>query len=217
MLSKRLNAITNLLKKDKNVIIDVGCDHCYVAIDALKNHNTTFAYNVDINQAPLESGIKNLTKHNLIKKTKNIVGDGLNIMGVNKPIDYCIISGLGGNKITNIIENSKINTIDTYIVVSNNHDEVIRKFIKKNKYKIIYETIIVENNKYYHLIEFNKKKGLALKTEQDILFGPINIRDKTPIFIKYLKTLLKKYEKMYLLSKKTEFKKQIDLINQLFV
>ncbi|MDR2636455.1 MAG: tRNA (adenine(22)-N(1))-methyltransferase TrmK [Mycoplasmataceae bacterium] len=205
-LSKRLNAIVQLLTKKDNVIVDVGCDHCLTAINALLNGNTKFAYNIDIKSEPLNKGIENLKKFHLLNKTKNIVNDGLYKIDIAKKIDYCIISGLGGNTIVDIINNSTVKNINSYIVVSNNHDEYIRKYIYKYKYKISNEAVIHENKRFYHLIEFSKNKGITIKNKNDILFGPINLKNKDINFVEYLQYTLKKYKNLYKLSSSSKHK-----------
>ncbi|MDR1850958.1 MAG: tRNA (adenine(22)-N(1))-methyltransferase TrmK [Mycoplasmataceae bacterium] len=212
-LSNRLLAIATRISKKDNVIVDVGCDHCYTSINALLNCNTKFAFNIDVANAPLQSGVKNIEKYKLINKTKNIVSNGLKTKEIDKKIDYCIISGLGGNTIVEILENSSVKNINEYILVANDHPEVIRKYINDNKLKISYEEIIKERGFFFHLIQISPK-GLSVKTEQDILFGPYILTHRNDNFNEYLQFLLTKYKKVMNTGIK-KFDKQIELINNL--
>ncbi|MDR0857057.1 MAG: class I SAM-dependent methyltransferase [Mycoplasmataceae bacterium] len=203
-ISKRLQSIISKITKKDNVIIDVGCDHCLTAINALKYANTKFAYNVDINKKPLDEGVNNLKKENLIEKTCNVVNDGLNKLEVKQNVDYCIISGLGGNTIVNILSNSTVENINEYILVPNDHPEVVRNYIKQNELKISYEEMIYESGFFYSLIQISKT-GKKVKTYNDIHFGPINMKEKSETYVLYLTNLLKKTEYLYEHSKKSEY------------
>jgi tRNA (adenine22-N1)-methyltransferase len=153
-LSKRIDAILNRIKKKNAIIIDVGCDHCYTSIFAITKKQVKFAYNIDIAKKPLENGIKNIEKYGLIEKTNNIVNDGLKDLNIKEKIDYCIISGLGGNTIKSIIEN-KSNTINInkFICVCNNKIEVLRNYFSEKKIIINFEEIINDCKINYFLIE----------------------------------------------------------------
>ncbi|MDR2821823.1 MAG: tRNA (adenine(22)-N(1))-methyltransferase TrmK [Mycoplasmataceae bacterium] len=214
MLSTRLSAIIKRIKKNNNIIIDVGSDHSYTAINALKYANTEFVYNIEKNNAPLQQGIKNLTRANLLSKTENIIADGLSTDKITRKIDYCIISGLGGNTIVNILTNCKVKNINEYILVANDHPEKIRAFLKNTKQKVSYEEMILENNIYYSLIQVSLK-GKTIKNSTDVLFGPINIEKNTQAFKKYLMFMKIKYTKLFKVSNKQEYAVILNKINSL--
>ena len=80
----RINYIADLIKPCKRVI-DIGSDHAYLAINLLSNQKAEMVCNVEVNQQPLDAGIKNLTKHHLLDKTQNILNDG--IKNINSKLD----------------------------------------------------------------------------------------------------------------------------------
>ncbi len=80
----RINYIADLIKPCKRVI-DIGSDHAYLAINLLSNQKAEMVCNVEVNQQPLDVGIKNLTKHHLLDKTQNILNDG--IKNINSKLD----------------------------------------------------------------------------------------------------------------------------------
>ncbi|GMO13533.1 MAG: class I SAM-dependent methyltransferase [Mycoplasmoidaceae bacterium] len=199
-ISNRLNSITRRIKKN-SVIIDVGSDHAYTAINALRNAKAKFVYNIELNKSPLKSGIENLIKEDLLSKTKNIIANGLRTNEIKEPIDYCIISGLGGNTIVSILSNSSVNNIKEYILVTNDHPEIIRRYVKENNLKISHEEMIFENKIFYSLIQISLK-GKKVISFSDEYFGPINKKQLNNILISYLKQLLIQHKKIYSLSKK---------------
>ncbi|MDR3290398.1 MAG: tRNA (adenine(22)-N(1))-methyltransferase TrmK [Rickettsiales bacterium] len=197
-LSPRLGAIQKQITKKNSVIVDVGCDHCFTSIYALISHKAKFAFNIDIRPNPLNTGIENIKKYGLINQTDNFIADGLKTDKINKKIDYCVISGIGGNKIANILTNRNKNIkISEYILLSNDHPEVIRKYIKINNLRIFYEEIIIRDKYFFHLIKVSNK-GLKVINENDITFGSYNLKHKTKNFISYQKYLLEKRENIKL-------------------
>jgi tRNA (adenine22-N1)-methyltransferase len=188
-LSERLLAIQKRITKKDSIICDVGCDHCYTSIYALKEGKAKFAYNIDVNKEPLATGIRNIKNENLENKTENFIANGLYTNKIKEKLDYVIISGLGGNTIIKIInDRNKELQIDNFICVANDHADVVRKFVMQNDLRIKFEEIIesvYESKTYYfHLIQISNT-GLKVSSDSDILFGPYNLKHRSKNFIKY--------------------------------
>jgi tRNA (adenine22-N1)-methyltransferase len=175
-LSKRLLHICNLIKTN-GCVIDVGSDHALVAINLLKRHRCRKVYNIEVSSKPLHNTIKNLINECLINKTENILCNGLQTNKILEKINTCIIAGMGGDKIVDILKhaNKKIK-IDEYIFVPNTHANKLRKYLKSKNFKCIKEKIVFENKRFYQLIQVSKNKGIKIKNNDDILFGPYNLK-----------------------------------------
>jgi len=125
-ISIRMKSIITCINETDKIIADIGCDHCYTSIYAFMYKNIDFCYNIDVNKKPLEAGIRNITRFGYLDKTKNIVNDGLKDLTLDKDIDCCIISGLGGNKVVDILNNiNPSNTIHKFIICVNDHPQLI--------------------------------------------------------------------------------------------
>lgn len=210
----RINKIVNLIKPN-SIIIDVGSDHAKVAIKSLTNKVATFVYNIEINQAPLDNTINNLNKYDLLDKTNNILNDGLKGLKIKDTINYCIIAGMGGKNIVNILSNkSKQLQIDSYILVPNNNTYLLRTYLKDNGYKIQYEEIIKESNHYYELIQTSKHNGLKISSNEDCYFGSYNLKHQNKNFKEYHKNKLDHIlnSKNYLVNKQKA--KELELLKK---
>lgn len=194
-LSDRLNAIIKQIKNKNNIICDIGCDHCYIAIYAIMTGLAKLAINIDINKLPLENGIKNLKAYGVYSKTKNLINDGLKGLTFKNTIDYCIIAGMGAKTIVDIIKNKPSNVhISKYVVVCNNKPELLREYAILNNMNIDYEQIIIERTstkKYYFFlmnISSNHTAKKILKTNintKDIYIGKYIIDHITSESIEY--------------------------------
>ena len=107
-LSLRLNRIYNFSKNSK-VVVDVGCDHGWLAIKlASNNERIDRVYCIDNSIFALKNGIcQNI--QNLDKEAKNkltiINGDGLTpIIRENKKVETIILAGLGARTINSILD-----------------------------------------------------------------------------------------------------------------
>lgn len=212
MINKKIQAITNLISSS-NILIDVGCDHCFLAIELFKQNKIKHIINVDINKKPLDSGVKNLIKYNLLNKTTNIVNDGLKdiekkdkiFQNITK-IDYCVIAGMGSSSIIDIIKNNQLN-IQNYILQSSKDEWKLRKYLINNNYEIISETYVFDNDIFYPIFFVKKNNIIYQYSQQDIFFGKIEIIVNKDLYIQMLKTREKFFENLFT---KYEYKKMND-------
>ena len=207
MLSKRLNAILDMID-NKETLIDVGCDHALLDIEAIKKNKVKFAKAIDIKESALKMAQKNIDKYDA-KNIQLINSDGLNGVYISDN-DIVVISGLGTKTIKKILENKQVNEI---IIQSNNDIFELRSFMNK-KYIIKEEKVIKEKGIYYVIIYFIK--GEKKYNMNELLFGPFILNRE----IDYLKYLKEKYTKIYeaipkkYFIKKYKYKLLIKLINK---
>ena len=181
-LQNRLKAVATLVDMKKRVI-DVGCDHAYLAIClTLNNENKVIA--IDINKNALENAKKNIKRFNLSKKITTKLKDGLTDIDV-KSDDNIVICGMGTHTILKILETNKLS--NTLIISSNNDIELLRKKVIEKGYYIDSEIFITENKIGYVIIKF--LKGYKKYNKNDILYGPILKKN-----LGYKKYLINKYK-----------------------
>ena len=72
---KRIDLIASLAK-NSNIICDIGCDHAYTVIKAIKDYGVSYAIASDINDGPLEIAKKNIISHKIEDKVKIVKSDG---------------------------------------------------------------------------------------------------------------------------------------------
>ena len=190
----RIAAIANRIKKEKCIVADIGSDHAFLALEILKNKKVNKIYNIEINQKPLNMSINNTRKYTATNKVINVLNDGLKNWKYEKHFDYVVISGMGSNKIINIISNiDKDIRIDNFIIVSNSELDLLRKFLAENYLYFEYEETIYDRKYYYQLIHVttNKtKNSLIAKTTNDYYFGIYNLNHKSLLFNKMLEQQL---------------------------
>ena len=195
MINKKLKAIASFINT-QDTVVDIGCDHAYLAIYLKENKLCKNVYASDINENALNIAKHNIKEHNLDIET--ILSDGFkNIANTN--IDTAVISGMGTNSILDIIRYAPQN-INKYILCSHNNLDILRKKLYEHKLYIESEIAIYEHKKYYVIMlvtkNYQKENRLSLK------YGRSN--DK-----KYLSYLLKKEQEVLNRIPKSKFKKRL--------
>ena len=186
----RIETLASLTKGSK-IICDVGCDHGYVVIEALKNYGIEKAIAADINESPLNQA--KLNAKGLYDKIEFILSDGFK--NINSFFDTAIIAGMGGILIKDIILSSINKLKDKKLILQANSDRpFLRNFLNENNFKIVNEIALFDQNKYYEIIVC--EKGNEFLDEFDIEFGPILRRNKTDIYIKHYENELNNLEKI---------------------
>ena len=153
MLNLKLKTIASLISKD-DIVIDVACDHAYLAIYLKENNLCQEVYASDISASALKEANKNITQKKLAIKT--YLSDGFN----NIPkldINTIVIAGVGTNTILDILKNTP-QDINKIILSSNNDYELLRHKMLKKGFYILKEIVIKDHNKYYPIMLFTKEK-----------------------------------------------------------
>ena len=167
MLNLKLKAIANYVKKD-DIVIDTCTDHAYLAIYLKKQQLCQEVYASDINPHALK-----IAKKNIFKAQVNIptfLSDGFkNIPDLN--INTAIIAGVGAHTILNIIDSAP-QSINKFIISSNNDYAYLRTSLYKQKLYIKEEIVVYEKNKYYPIMLVLKAK--VKESKLTLKYGKIN-------------------------------------------
>ncbi len=206
MLNRKLKSIVSLVSKTDKVI-DIGCDHAYLAI-YLKKQNLVNVYASDISKNVVERAKKNIEAHQVNVPVYLANGfQGLPVLD----IDTAVISGMGTNTILDILK-YRPSSINKLIISSNNNYYELRKKICKLGFYIEKELVVFEKDKYYPIIVF--KKGKKKLSKYAYILGTSN----DYLYYEYLKkkelAILEKIPHKYIL-KRFKSKQKIRKINKI--
>lgn len=197
----RLNCIKNMVDKCKTVA-DIGTDHGYVAEMLLSENICKNIIASDLNEGPLKSAIKNLSKASLSSRCSFRLGNGLEVLK-EKEAETIIIAGMGGDLISEIIENNKSIAMSADYLILQPMTAVnnLRKYLFNNGFKIVDENIVKEQH-FYFIIK--AKKGST--EEQDNIYEEISkilLQKKEPLMVEYINKVLHTNEKIISSLEKT--------------
>lgn len=154
--NKRITALVETLK-GYHTALDIGTDHGLVLKYALDLGYIKHAIAADIAKKPLENAMKNLSQY----QVDFILSDGFK--SIDKTFDVCVIAGIGGMNMIQILEKAPSFDFDLILMPHDNLYD-LRVFLEKNNYGIISESILFD--KHYYTVFHVKKRKMELNEKQ---------------------------------------------------
>ena len=191
MLSTRLQMIFNIIPNNSTVV-DVGCDHAYLAIELIKQKKSSKVYALDNKKGPLNQAKINIEQEELSSQIDLVLMNGLS--DFREKADTIVIAGMGVETAIEILENSyqDVNQFSQIIIQVNKNTDRIREWIAKKGYFILDEDICFEDF-YYQVVVFTAiKKGSYL--QEELLLGPILMKKKSDCYLDFIRNEIKKID-----------------------
>ncbi len=214
LLSKRLRYVASLVGKN-DIIQDVGSDHAFLPIYLVANNLVKKAYASEVNKGPYLTSLNNVKKYNLEDKIIVLKKDGLEDLASD--VNTLTICGMGGGLIADILEKGKKNltNVKNLILAPNIGEEKVRKWLMDNNYKTKNEEIIKEEGKFYEIIKARKAINKVFYTEEELMFGPLLLKNKSNSFIDKWMLEAKKIEKVLKKIKDKDSKAYLENLKKL--
>lgn len=187
MINKRLGAIVDWI--DGQVLADVGCDHAYVAVQAILKGKVKKSYACDVARLPLEHAQTTIDQYEVGNQVKTILMDG--IQQLPEDVDVIVIAGLGAGTIQTILQPQYLKP-GIRLILSPHKDVVdLRKDLSNKPIRIQRERMVYEQGHYYPILDCIVEKEPSSLKEQEIYMGVNVLKDET--YRDYIHFLLKKY------------------------
>ncbi len=181
-IGNRLEAALELLNEygRGTNFADIGSDHAFLAIEAVKRSIAARATASDINRMPLEKGRENAESQGV--GIDFILSDGFDKLE-GRGITSAAVCGMGGELISKMILRSETAKSALLILQPMSAQEELRKTLWDNGYSILTERFVIESGKVYVLIVSKRTGEAAEYTFTDTFLG--KIRPNTHEFAKY--------------------------------
>ena len=160
-------------KDESNAMILILFEH-YFNIDRVKMALEPQLRLSESEMLTFHFAVKDLLK-NKLDNVEFICCNGLKAYG-NKSIDQCIISGMGGDEIIDIITSSPIQ-IDSFILSPQHNILNVKKFMLEKGYNINYDLIISDKNKFYNIFRCEKSDSPKNLSNFQLIIGDTNFID----------------------------------------
>ena len=165
-----------------STLLDIGCDHAYVLIDALTKYDVKRGIAADIAAGPLNSAKENIKANNLENRVTFALSDGFK--NIDEDFDTAIIAGMGGTLIAGILNDAKNKIDNKKLILEPNCDQyLVRKKLYELGFIITDEYSIVDQNKYYEII--CASQGDIYYSDFELKYGPILLKKRYSEFIDY--------------------------------
>ena len=181
-LTPRLKMIASLVPPCDS-LCDIGTDHAYVAIYLAKKGIAQKIIAADINKGPLMQAEKNIAAFEVSDKVETRLSNGFSAIEKGE-VECCIIAGMGGETIAEILENEK--GCKYFVLQMQTAHKDLRKYLSTHGYTIRKEAVCREGNKMYTALLATRGESKKLNdTEMEI--GPRLIEEKPPLFYDYIR------------------------------
>ncbi len=201
----RVEVISSLILTCKT-LADVGCDHGYVSLEALKSGKAEKVYITDISEKSLGKAITFLSEIYPDSFTPFLT-DGLTSVPY---AEQAVIAGMGGEEIIKILQKSPYKPVILILQPMKNADKV-RKFLHEFGYGIEKDFMFYAENKYYEVLRARLDFSDGY-TEKEELYGRGNLRGN-PDFLIYLDRKIEETGKI--LNKNLKSQSRISLSQRL--
>lgn len=205
MLTKRIAKLVSLVPSCVT-LADVGCDHGYVGIEALKLGRVKRVTFVDVSLPSLDKARANCPQE-YINDVSFVCQDGIK----DVESDCAVIAGMGGLEIISILENAKHPPQKLVLQPMRNQRDV-RKYLSKG-YEITTDEKFYDY-KYYDVIVAEFCGRQTNLTEPELEFGRSNLANPTEDFTNYLLKEQSKLTKILQGCDDPEVKNRLLLVNR---
>lgn len=191
MQHRRIQAILDCLPAVASYL-DLGCDHCYIAMGIKQRFPQAKVYGSDVRSGPLAIASKLLSEHGM-EDIPLFLSDGLQSIPVR--CECVVIAGMGGHTIRMILEQgqSYLEQVSYLVLQPNREARDVRAWLAEHGYGIIREALAKER-KFYPILAAKKQE--VVYDECDLLFGPYLRRERSDLFLQYVQEQYDKNERI---------------------
>lgn len=184
-LSKRLKKVAEFVKADE-MILDIGSDHAYLPIYLVQQQKIPAAIAGEVVPGPFDKAKKEITHYGLDNQIEARLGSGFDVIDSSEKMGTVFICGMGGLLISEILtaglKQQKISPKTRLVLQPNNKEDELRRMLMAADFEIKEEAIVKEKGKFYEIIVAEASTAEVSYTEPELTFGPILIKEQTPVF-----------------------------------
>ena len=181
-LSERLRTVLELLPPCQ-VLADIGCDHGYLSIEAVRSGKAAAAIASDVRPGPLQAARIHIEAENLSGQIVTRLTDGLQGFQAGEA-DGCVICGMGGMMIRSILEEASeevLRGLNTLIVQPQTETDEVRCALHQLGFKICEERFVKDRGKYYTIIR--AEQGIEYYEDPfEDMYGVLLFRSGDPLY-----------------------------------
>ena len=181
-LSDRLQTVLDMLPPCK-VLADVGCDHGYLSIEAVRSGKAGAAIASDVRPGPLQAARTHIEAEHLSAQIEARLTDGLQGFQAGEA-DSCVICGMGGMMIRSILEEASeeaLRGLDSLIVQPQTETDEVRCALHQLGFRIAEERFVEDRGKYYTIIRAEQGIEYYQDPYEDI-YGVLLFKSGDPLY-----------------------------------
>ena len=183
-LSDRLLACAQFVKKGDRVA-DIGCDHGYLSIHLLTQGIAKSCIASDVNEAPLQSAMRNARKYGVANKMEFCLSDGLQNLP-RRDFDCMVCAGMGADTMISILTAAPWLKNPKYrlILQCQSKRPELRQWLYNAGYRINRETLAKDGKFVYSIMEVVYDPGHGITPAETYITQQL-LEDNHPLLPEY--------------------------------
>ena len=151
-LSPRLLACCGFVYPGARVA-DVGCDHGYLGIYLLKNSIASSVIASDVNEAPLQSAMRNAERYQVRDKMSFYLSNG--VCNIPRDFDLLVCAGMGADTMISILEAAPWLKNSSYglILQCQSKTPTLRQYLSEQGWRITEESVLRDGRFLYTVMQ----------------------------------------------------------------
>lgn len=172
-------------------LADIGSDHGYLPVALMNRSVIAAAVAGEVAMTPFQAAERTVRESGLGERVTVRLASGLAAIEPADGITAVSLCGMGGETIRDILDSGKgrLRGEERLILQPNGGEQPLRQWLMENSYRILYEEVLRENRFFYEII-VAERSGPVLYTEEELYFGPLQLRERSPVFLAKWQRLL---------------------------
>ena len=174
-------------------LADIGSDHAFIAVRAVRNGDAAHAVASDLREGPLERGKANAANAGIASERIDFrLSDGFDCVS-DFDFDCACICGMGGELIAEILRRYGEHPACRFLLQPMTAQDDLRRFLWENGYTIDEERFTCERGKPYAILAVRFTGTATAYSYADLFLG--RIRPRTDAFRAYAEKVRSQAEK----------------------
>lgn len=188
-ISDRLLACAGFIPPGDRVA-DIGCDHGYLSIHLLTQGIARSCIASDINEAPLQSAMRNGRKFGVADKMEFCLSDG--VRNIPRDFDTLVCAGMGGDTMIHILEDAPWLRDGKYrlILQCQSKTPMLRQYLSDQGWRICEEAVLRDGKFLYTVMEVSYQPEFPRLTIGETYFPPALLENpsaEVPAYFRYVR------------------------------
>ncbi len=168
-------------------IADIGADHGKLSLFLLYTKKCRHVYVTDISRKSLNKAQALFARNHFDDKASFICDDGLNALR-NAAVQAVVICGMGGKKISEILQNGERFLNKASLILSPQTDAgFLRETICSISYRIDEEILVVSQKRFYTVLRCVYTDDVKVPlTPKELTLGSFALKNTDPLTLSYL-------------------------------
>lgn len=195
-LSRRLERVAAHIPAGAR-LADIGSDHGYLPVALMRRGLLEAAVAGEVAATPFHAAQRSVRENGLEASISVRLASGLQAIEAQDRIDVISLCGMGGETIRDILEadRERLSGEERLVLQPNGGEQPLRRWLMQQGYRIVAEEVLRENRFDYEII-VAERSGPVLYSAEELYFGPLSLRERSPAF-------LAKWQRLLRLKRKT--------------